>query len=520
MPVYFARPEGAAKPPAILVAMEVFGLHEYIKDVVRRLAKLGAFAVAPGYYFRKGVDLTKITDFKELMPIVNAKPDAELIADLDATAAWAKAQGADVSRLGIIGFCRGGRAVWIYAAHSEALKAGVAFYGSLVDPVNPGWPKSPLQLAPGIKAPVLGLYGDADQGIPVSQVEQMEAALKAAGKTAEFHMYAGAPHGFHADYRPSYRKEAAQDAWRRAEAWFKTYKVLIVMTARAALLAGRAVLEVAGGDRANFLQGLVTNDIAALKDGEAAFAGLLTPQGKILFDFFVIASGESFLLDCPAPLAADLLKRLSLYKLRAKVAVSDVSARFLVAAAWGDSAAEWAKANASVDYPDPRLPALGLRMLLDAGAAPAFSAQFEDYEAMRVGLAVPDGGKDYAYGDAFPHEACFDLLNGVSFRKGCFVGQEVVSRMQHRGTARSRILAVTAGEPLSQPGADILADGLSVGRLGSVAGNSGVAMARLDRVGQALAKGAAFTADGVEVELSVPAWANYSLNPAPAEAAP
>jgi carboxymethylenebutenolidase len=226
MPAYFARPEGAANPPIVLVAMEVFGLHEYIKDVVRRLAKLGAFAVAPDYYFRKGADLTKITDFKELMPVVNAKPDAELVADLDATADWAKSQGGDASRLGIAGFCRGGRAVWVYAAHSGALKAGVAFYGSLVDPQNPGWPKSPIELAPEMKAPVLGLYGEADQGIPVSQVEQMKAALKAAGKTAGIEIYPGAPHGFHADYRPSYRKDAAEDAWRRLEAWFKTYKVL------------------------------------------------------------------------------------------------------------------------------------------------------------------------------------------------------------------------------------------------------------------------------------------------------
>ena len=226
MPIYFARPEGVSNPPVILVAMEVFGLHEYIKDVVRRLAKLGALAVAPDYYFRKGVDLTKITDFKELMPIVNAKPDAELVADLDATVAWAKSEGGDTSRLGMIGFCRGGRAVWIYAAQSSALKAGVAFYGSLVDPQNPLWPKSPIQLAPEMKAPVLGLYGDADQGIPVSQVEQMKEALKAAGKTAEFKIYPGAPHAFHADYRPSYRKEAAEDAWRKMIEWFKTYKVL------------------------------------------------------------------------------------------------------------------------------------------------------------------------------------------------------------------------------------------------------------------------------------------------------
>src|ERR1700761_1119965 len=155
MPGYFARPKGVSHPPVVLVAMEIFGLHEYIKDVTRRLAKLGAFAVAPDYYFRKGVDLTKISDMKELLPIVNAKPDAELLSDLDATVAWAKEQGGDTSHLGIIGFCRGGRTVWEYAAHSSDLKAGVAFYGPPVDPPNPARPKRPRQLAADMKAPVL-----------------------------------------------------------------------------------------------------------------------------------------------------------------------------------------------------------------------------------------------------------------------------------------------------------------------------------------------------------------------------
>jgi carboxymethylenebutenolidase len=226
MPVYFARPAGVPRPPVILVAMEIFGLHEYIRDVTRRLAKLGALAVAPDYYFRSGVDLTKIAEVPKLMPIVNAKPDAELLADLDATAAWAKSQGGDTERLGMIGFCRGGRAVWEYAAHSTQLKAGVAFYGSLVDPQNPVWPKSPMQLAPEVKAPVLGLYGEADQGIPVAQVEQMQAALAAAGKTAQFKIFPGAAHGFHADYRPSYRPDAAEDAWREMRGWLEKYKVL------------------------------------------------------------------------------------------------------------------------------------------------------------------------------------------------------------------------------------------------------------------------------------------------------
>ncbi len=225
MPAYFARPAGVNNPPVIIVAMEIFGLHEYIKDVVRRLAKLGAFAVAPDYYFRMG-DLTKINEMQQLLPLVNSKPDAELLSDLDAAVAWAKSQGGDTTRLGIVGFCRGGRTVWEYAAHNAELKAGVAFYGPLVDPRNPSWPKSPTDLAPDMKAPVLGLYGGADTGIPAAQIEAMKAALAANHKTAEFKIYPGAPHGFHADYRASYRKEAAEDAWNQMQAWFKKYNVL------------------------------------------------------------------------------------------------------------------------------------------------------------------------------------------------------------------------------------------------------------------------------------------------------
>ena len=228
MPVYFARPANVQNPPVILVAMEVFGLHEYIKDVTRRLGKLGALAVAPDYYFRKGEDLTKITEIPKLMPIVNSKPDAELIADLDATAAWAKSQGGNTDKLGIMGYCRGGRTVWVYSASSPNVKAGVAFYGSLVDPEGQKalWPKSPTQLAPDMKAPVLGLYGEADAGIPLAQVDAMKAALQGANKTFEIKLYPAAPHGFHADYRPSYRKEAADDAWAQMTAWFKKHGVL------------------------------------------------------------------------------------------------------------------------------------------------------------------------------------------------------------------------------------------------------------------------------------------------------
>ena len=225
MPIYYARPANVQKPPIILVCMEIFGLHEFIKDVTRRLGHAGAFAVAPDYYFRAGADLTKIDDMQKLFPIVNAKKDTELFSDLDSTVAWAKSQGGDGDQLGIMGFCRGGRNVWHYSTHNPDLKAGVAFYGTLIDKSDAA-PKSSIDLAPEVKEPVLGLYGAEDAGIKVEQVSQMEAALKAAGKTAEFHIYPGAPHGFVADYRPSYRKDAAEDGWNKMIAWFKKYKVL------------------------------------------------------------------------------------------------------------------------------------------------------------------------------------------------------------------------------------------------------------------------------------------------------
>jgi carboxymethylenebutenolidase len=224
MPVYYARPAGVQHPPIILVCMEIFGLHEFIKDVTRRLGHLGAFAVAPDYYFRMG-DLLKNSDIQKLLPKVNSKTDTELFADLDATVAWAESQGGDGDRLGIMGFCRGGRNVWHYSAHNPALKAGVAFYGPLVDK-NDAAPKSSIELANEVKEPVLGLYGAEDTGIKVEQVNEMEAALKANGKTAEFHIYPGTPHGFVADYRSSYRRDAAEDAWNRMVGWYKKYNVL------------------------------------------------------------------------------------------------------------------------------------------------------------------------------------------------------------------------------------------------------------------------------------------------------
>jgi len=290
------------------------------------------------------------------------------------------------------------------------------------------------------------------------------------------------------------------------------------MSAKAALLPDRSVLEIGGEDRKSFLQGLVTNDVESLAESEARFAALLSPQGKILFDFFIVPHGDSFLIDCPSTVSADLAKRLALYRLRAKVTIADASDRWRAGAAWG-GAAGWVQANGAVAYPDPRLPALGFRALFQGSNELRLSAGPSDYDAMRIALAIPEGGKDYAYCDAFPHEACFDLLHGVNFRKGCYVGQEVVSRMQHRGTARTRVLAVSAKQPLPQGGADILADGFAVGRLGSVAGQQGIALARVDRVKEALAKGQSFTAGGAPVALSVPVWADYSLDAEPAGAA-
>ncbi len=205
------------------MVQEVFGVHEHIKDLCRRLAKLGYFAVAPELYARQG-DVSKLTDFADIRKIVSKVPDAQVMSDLDATAAWAKESGGDTSKLGITGFCWGGRIVWLYSAHNPDLKAGVAWYGRLVAPAGEAdelHPKQPVDLAAALKAPVLGLYGGDDQGIPQESVEKMRAAIKEAGKPAEIHVYPDTPHAFLADYRPSYRAEPAADGWKRMLAWFK-----------------------------------------------------------------------------------------------------------------------------------------------------------------------------------------------------------------------------------------------------------------------------------------------------------
>ena len=228
MPVYRAAPLGRSGAPVVLVVSEVFGVHEYIADVAVRLARAGYFAVAPELFARQG-DPASYGELAKLMAeVVNQTPDTDVMGDLDATVAWARSEGADTSRLAITGFCWGGRITWLYAAHNPALKAAVAWYGRLVGQATPQTPRHPLALAGQMQAPVLGLYGGADPGIPLDTVEQMKAALAAgpaAARQSRFVVYPDAPHAFHADYRPSYVKDAAEDGWRRMLAWLKQHGV-------------------------------------------------------------------------------------------------------------------------------------------------------------------------------------------------------------------------------------------------------------------------------------------------------
>lgn len=226
IPAYRAMPESGQAFPVVLVVQEIFGVHEHIKDVCRRLAKLGYLAIAPELYARQG-DVSKLTDFgKIISEVVSKVPDAQVMSDLDATAAWVQKSGqGDTTKLGITGFCWGGRIVWLYAAHNPNLQAGVAWYGRLVGMKEDLRPLHPVDVAGQLKTPVLGLYGGADTGIPHETVEQMRQALAAGKSGSEIVLYPDTPHGFHADYRPSYRKEAAEDGWKRLQAWFKQHGV-------------------------------------------------------------------------------------------------------------------------------------------------------------------------------------------------------------------------------------------------------------------------------------------------------
>ncbi len=226
IPAYRAMPATGGPFPVVLVVQEIFGVHEHIKDVCRRFAKQGYCAVAPEMYARQG-DVSKLTDFKEIFAqVVSKVPDAQVMADLDAAAAWAaKSSSGDPARLGVTGFCWGGRITWLYAAHNPKLTAGVAWYGRLTGQPSELQPRHPIDVAAELKAPVLGLYGGQDQGIPLADVEKMRAALAAAKQPSEIVVFPEAPHGFHADYRPSFRATDAAEAWRQCLAWFRKHGV-------------------------------------------------------------------------------------------------------------------------------------------------------------------------------------------------------------------------------------------------------------------------------------------------------
>ena len=228
LPAYRAAPANVANAPVVLVVSEIFGVHEHIADVARRFAKAGYFAIAPEMFVRQG-DAGSYGEIAKLIAEVISKvPDGQVMADLDACVAWAKGQGADTGRTAVTGFCWGGRITWLYAAHNPAVKAGVAWYGRLVGAPSALTPAHPVDLAGKLHARVLGLYGGQDTGIPLDTVEKMKAALAAgspAAKKSEFVVYPDAPHAFHADYRPSYRKDAADDGWKRCLAWFRAQGV-------------------------------------------------------------------------------------------------------------------------------------------------------------------------------------------------------------------------------------------------------------------------------------------------------
>ena len=224
MAAYRALPKGAVRPPVVLVVSEIFGVHEHIQDVCRRLAKLGYCAIAPELFARQG-DPRQLSSVQDILTKITGKtPDAQVMSDLDACVAWAAKVGGDTDRLAITGFCWGGRITWLYCAHNPQVKAGVAWYGQLVGDVNEVTPRHPINVAADLKAPVLGLYGGLDTGIPRETIEKMEKALKEGSKAArlsQIHVYDNAPHAFHADYRPSFRKEEAEDGWKRMQAWFR-----------------------------------------------------------------------------------------------------------------------------------------------------------------------------------------------------------------------------------------------------------------------------------------------------------
>jgi folate-binding protein YgfZ len=282
---------------------------------------------------------------------------------------------------------------------------------------------------------------------------------------------------------------------------------------RVAVLEDRGVVSVEGADAAKLLGGLITNDLAELDTDPALYAALLSPQGKILFDFLVVKTTRGFLLETARDKAGELAKRLGLYKLRAAVEIRDESEQFKVAALWGGVPTPVVRAHGALLFADPRLSALGFRMIATTGVSIDANGTAAEYHAHRIGLGVPEGGRDFAFGDTFPHEALLDQLHGVSFTKGCYVGQEVVSRMQHRASVRKRVVAVVADRDLPHlPGPlPVVAGEAEIGRLGSVAGTRGLALLRLDRVAEAQKSGVAILAGGVAVRVEIPAFASFGI---------
>jgi folate-binding protein YgfZ len=287
---------------------------------------------------------------------------------------------------------------------------------------------------------------------------------------------------------------------------------------QAALLPDRGVVKVAGGEARQFLNGLVTADVTTITPAAPRFAALLTPQGKIIADFIIAEAepedGGGFFLDCPRALAGAIAQKLGFYKLRAKIAVEDLSETLGVLAVWPGAA----RTEYGLCYPDPRLPGLPARVILPAHLAAQAAADLgaalvsaDLYEAQRIALGIPRGGLDFIYGDAFPHEADMDQLGGVDFGKGCYVGQEVVSRTEHRGTARTRIVGIACEHGAPEPGTAVMAADKTVGTMGSAADGRGIAMLRLDRLADALAAGTPLLAGGIPIRVMKPAWARFAV---------
>jgi hypothetical protein len=284
-----------------------------------------------------------------------------------------------------------------------------------------------------------------------------------------------------------------------------------------ALLPDRGVVSVEGDDAEKLLQGSLTNDMKLLADQSAMYSALCTPQGKILFELFVVKIPTGFLLETGRDQTGALVDRMEHFKLRAKADIRNVSSDYTVAAIWGGPYEPHGRGKQPIWFADPRLPEMGYRELVTIGSDWALagdaadSATPDDYHAHRVALGVPEGGKDYAFGDTFPHEALFDQLNGVSFKKGCFVGQEVVARMQYRTVTRKRVVPVVAETALPEPGAAIVAGSVEIGKLGSVEDGRGLALLRLDRAAEFGEQGVPLLAGTVPVEIKLPSWASFSL---------